>query len=180
MQLPKIRKNLLVQNLAGEVLVYDLSTNKSYCLNETAKTVFNACDGTKTFADIDLPENIIYLSLDELKKNNLIAGNYQSKYAGASRREVIKQIGFGSMIALPVISSLIAPQASHAASGCVNPGGAAAGQPVGTFGCSTGTTSSCATACNGTPVVKSQCCSGNVTATSGGSCGLANCCVCDA
>lgn len=39
---PNIRKNLLVQDLADEVLVYDHNTNKSYCLNSTARTVFNA------------------------------------------------------------------------------------------------------------------------------------------
>ena len=70
MNLPKIRENLIVQDLADEVLIYDQTTNKSYCLNETAKTVFNACDGKKVFADLNLPEDIIHLSLDELKNNN--------------------------------------------------------------------------------------------------------------
>ena len=117
MKLPKIRGNLLVQELSDEVLIYDQSTNKSYCLNETAKIVFNACDGNRTFADIKLPEDIIYLSLDELKKQDLI-DDYASPFAGMSRREVVKKIGLASMVVLPLISSIVAPVAARAASGC--------------------------------------------------------------
>lgn len=122
MKLPNIKENLLVQNLPDEILVFDVSTNKSYCLNETAKIVFNACDGVKTFNDVDLSEEIIYLSLDELKKNNLIQDNYGSPYSGINRREVIRKIGLASMIALPVISSLSLPTAAAASSLCVGNG----------------------------------------------------------
>ena len=116
MNLPKIRENLLVQNLNDEVLIYDKGTNKSYCLNSTARTVFNACDGKKTFADLNLPEEIIYLSLDKLKKSNLIASDYVSPFTGINRREVIRKAGLASMIALPIISSLVAPIAAGAQS----------------------------------------------------------------
>lgn len=178
MKLPKIRENLLVQELKDEVLLYDQTTSKSYCLNETAKIVFDACDGKKDFSNLNLPADIIYLSLDELKKHNLIQSDYVSPFGGMNRREVIKRVGLASMIALPVISSLVAPSAVQAASGCVNPSGAAAGQPAGAFGCSSNTTAQCAALCNNNATVRNTCCSGNATATAGGSCGLTNCCVC--
>lgn len=116
MNLPKIRENLLIQDLNDEVLVYDTKAHKSYCLNSTAKIVFNYCDGVQTFADIDLPEDVIYLALDELKNQNLIETNFVSPFAGINRREVIKKVGLASMVALPIIASLIAPTAANAAS----------------------------------------------------------------
>jgi hypothetical protein len=108
-KLPKIRENLLIQDLNEEVLIYDKATNKSYCLNETAKTVFNHCDGKKAFVDINLPEDIIYLSLDQLKKHNLLEDDYISPFVGMNRREVIRKVGMGTMVMLPVISALVAP-----------------------------------------------------------------------
>ena len=43
---PKARKeNLVVQESNGEVLIYDLDTNKAFCLNETSALVWQACDG---------------------------------------------------------------------------------------------------------------------------------------
>lgn len=122
MKLPKIKENLLVQNLPDEILVFDINANKSYCLNDTAKIVFNACDGVKTFNDVNLSEEIIYLSLDELKKNDLIQDDYGSPFAGMNRREVIRKIGIASMIALPVISSLSLPTAAAASSLCIGNG----------------------------------------------------------
>jgi hypothetical protein len=116
MKLPKIRENLLVQELNDEVLIYDQSTNKSYCLNETAKIVFEACDGAKTFADVKLPEDVIYLTLDELRKQDLIGSDYISPFAGLSRREAIRKVGTASLLAIPMVAVLIAPTAIAAAS----------------------------------------------------------------
>ena len=126
MKLPKARTDVLVQDLKDEVLIYDKNKNKSYCLNSTAKTVFNACDGTTTLEDLkhqsSLPDDVIYLSLDEIKRNDLIEESYVSPFAGVSRREVIKRVGLASMVALPVIFGLIAPTAANAQSGCVADG----------------------------------------------------------
>ena len=111
---------IVVQELGRELLVYDLTLHHACQLNETAATVFNACDGRQTFDDLKIKYNftdaIIYLALDELKKQNLLAGDYASPFAGMSRRAVIRQAGLASMIALPVISGLVAPQALQAAS----------------------------------------------------------------
>ena len=52
-QLPKAKTSeILVQELENELLVYDLKTNKAFCLNETSAIVFQLCDGTKTVAEI--------------------------------------------------------------------------------------------------------------------------------
>lgn len=121
MNLPKARTNdVLIQSLNDETLIYDLTTDKSYCLNSTSGTVFAACNGKMTFeqfkAQHNLPDEIVFLALDEFRKNNLLEEDYSSPFAGMSRREVIRRVGFASMIALPVISSLTVPSAVSAAS----------------------------------------------------------------
>lgn len=121
MQLPQTKsENVVVQHLKGEILIYDLTTNKAFCLNETAAKVFNCCDGQTSFAELkskyNFTDDMIYLALDDLKANGLIEDYASTHFAGMSRREVIKKVGIGTMIALPVISALVAPPAISAAS----------------------------------------------------------------
>jgi hypothetical protein len=116
------REDLVVQELDGEVLIYDLGVNKAFCLNETSAMVWQACDGKNSVADIGRKignDDIVWLALSQLKKERLIAHdpNRASKFDGMSRREVVRKIGLGSMIALPLVSSLVAPKAIHAQSG---------------------------------------------------------------
>jgi hypothetical protein len=128
---PKSRQdNLVVQELEGEVLIYDLQHTKAFCLNKTSALVWQSCDGSRTIAEIgdevgkqlnsQINEDVVWLALDQLSKENLITnkGELTNKFAGVSRREVIRKIGLGTMIALPVITSLVAPMAVHALSTC--------------------------------------------------------------
>ena len=136
---PKARsENLLVQDSTNELLVYDLITNKAFCLNETSALVWQNCDGKNTVTEIAktiehklghaIEPALIWLALDELQKENLLVGRVDAadKFDGLSRREVIRKVGLTSMIALPVISSLVAPQAFHAQT-CVGMGMAGPG-----------------------------------------------------
>lgn len=113
-------------------MIYDLSTNKAFCLNETSALVWQLCDGTRTVSEISeglskklnspANEDLVWLAIDQLKKENLIANKeeLENKFEGMSRREVIKKVGLGTMIALPVVAGMIAPNAVNAASTCVN------------------------------------------------------------
>ncbi len=136
---PKARsENLLVQDSTNELLVYDLITNKAFCLNETSALVWQNCDGKNTVTEIAktiehklghaIEPALIWLALDELQKENLLVGRVDAadKFDGLSRREVIRKVGLTSMIVLPVISSLVAPQAFHAQT-CVGMGMAGPG-----------------------------------------------------
>lgn len=137
MKLPQTRiDNIVVQNLPKEVLIYDLLTDKAFCLNETSAIVYNSCNGKTTFSRLKteskLTDDVIFLALDELKRADLLEkdADYNSPFAGMSRREVIRKVGLSSLIALPVISTLVAPTAANAQSGgiisfaCSNPGAA--------------------------------------------------------
>lgn len=130
-QKPLCRKdNIVVQELEGEVLVYDLSDNRAVCLNETSAMIWQACDGNKTPAEISqfiskklntsANEDLVWLALDQLKKENLIENGdaLPNHFAGMSRRDAIKRVGLTSLIALPVIMAVTSPAAAAAGSFC--------------------------------------------------------------
>jgi hypothetical protein len=132
---PLSRKDqVVVQNIDGEVLIYDLRDNKAFCLNETSAVVWQLCDGNKTVTQISKElgdklnspanEDLVWFAIDQLKKEKLIENSSEltSNFAGLSRREVIKRIGIGTAIALPIIASLVAPSAVFGQS-CIANGG---------------------------------------------------------
>lgn len=129
MKLPQARNtNIVEQELGKELLIYDLTANKAYQLNETSKVVFNACENGRSFDDLkrehQFSDELIYLALDALQKENLLGSNYEPRFTGPSRREVIRKVGLASLIALPVVVALVAPTAAIAASlncGCAAP-----------------------------------------------------------
>ncbi|MEZ5345978.1 MAG: PqqD family peptide modification chaperone [Pyrinomonadaceae bacterium] len=126
---PKSRNfDIVIQNVNDEVLIYDLNSNKAVCLNNTAALVFSLCDGKNTIRDIqssmsrslgiEVSQEIIFLAIDGLKKEDLLenTGEISFNFAGISRREVIRKIGFGSLVTLPIIASLTAPTSLDAQS----------------------------------------------------------------
>ncbi|MBA2334355.1 MAG: PqqD family protein [Blastocatellia bacterium] len=128
-QFPVARRNgLVVQEVPDEVLVYDLDSNKAHCLNKTAALVWKSCNGSNTISDISklveseaggsVSGDIVWLAIDQLSENGLLETQINSKFAGQSRREVIKKIGLASMVAIPVIASLVAPQNALAVGSC--------------------------------------------------------------
>ena len=127
MYLPNARTNEIIEQEAGsDLLIYDLRINKAYNLNETLKNVYYACCNQMTFDELKrqhkFTDDLIHFALDQLKANNLIEGEVRNLFAGLSRRDVIKRVGLGSMIAIPAIAGLIAPKAVNAQSGCVADG----------------------------------------------------------
>lgn len=127
MNLPKARTTEIIEQEAGdELMIYDLRTDKAYSLNETSKNVYQACDGKQTFEDLrsryKYTDDLIHFALDELTANNLIESYKSFYFAGINRRDVIRKVGMGSMIALPLIAGVIAPSAANAASGGFAPG----------------------------------------------------------
>lgn len=144
MNKPKSRtENIVVQEMNKEILIYDLKTNQAFCLNETSATIYQLCDGKNSVTEISqtlnkllkqpITEDVVWLALNDFKKDNLLeqSEQFEINFNGLNRRQIIKKIGFASMILLPVISSIVAPNAAMAASGCVNPGGVAPGNFIG-------------------------------------------------
>lgn len=148
-------ENIVMQELKEEVLICDVSTNRMFCLNKTAAEVWKLCNGNRSVRQIavalkpifkeDFSEDLILFTLEELASKNLLVGRFSpaNLFKGVSRREAVRRIGFASMVALPVISSLVLPSAVHAQSGtaCAE----LSGRPN---GCPCASDSECAGCCN--------------------------------
>jgi hypothetical protein len=126
--IPEARKEgLVVQELSGEVLVYDRERNKAHCLNSTAALVWEYCDGKTSVAQIaraiegeinaPVDEDVIWLGVEQLSKTHLLQerAKLPEHKSGLSRREVMKRIGLAAAVALPVVTSIMAPTAAQAA-----------------------------------------------------------------
>ena len=78
-------------------------------LNQTSAIVWQNCDGTKTVSEFGaflakelnnpINEDLIWLALDQLKKENLIENSkeLEIKFEGVSRREAVRKIGMASL-----------------------------------------------------------------------------------
>jgi hypothetical protein len=141
MQLPNARREgLIVEELAGETLVYDLGAHKAHSLNPTAALVWRCCDGVKTVEDaaealheeLQAPrsEDLVILALDRLRGAKLLADDAPAPSTEISRRSVMKKLALagGLVVILPVIHSIVAPTPAQAQT-CVNPGGFPPGTP---------------------------------------------------
>jgi hypothetical protein len=129
-QLPKARKaKLIVKELEGETLVYDLEADKAHCLNETAARIWKHCDGNNGVGEIaklvadetkaELDARIVWLALDQLEKFSLLEAvpERPAFLAGLNRRQLIRDAGLAAL-ALPVIMSIASPAPGQAASPC--------------------------------------------------------------
>ena len=151
--LPKMRKDdLVIKKLGAEVLVYDLKRDRALCLNETAALVWKQCDGRTTVGqaaerigarfNTDVDENIILLALDRLGKERLLcdpAGPPVPRN-GVSRRDLIRRLGVATAVALPLVTSIVAPTAAQTAT-CITNEVCAGRQQQSPGGC--GTTPCC-------------------------------------
>jgi hypothetical protein len=122
------KQGLVIQELPDEVLVYDLDRDRAHCLNETAALIWQRCDGRHTTAqiaqtlgrqfDCTVDEKIVWLALDQLGKNHLLDTQPAPPPAlmGMNRRTMVRALGVAAIIAVPVVTSIAAPDSIIAAS----------------------------------------------------------------
>lgn len=113
--------DLIVQEFKNETLIYNLQTNKAFCLNETSTLVWQACNGNRSVGEISrivteklhsfVSEDFIWLALDQLKRDDLLAAgdDFAINFNGLSRRDVIKKAGLATVVALPMVAQLLVP-----------------------------------------------------------------------
>ena len=129
----KSSKGIIVKELPDEVLVYDLDRDKAHCLNQSAAAIWERCDGRTTAAEIaravqektgaPVGEEIVWLALEALGRDRLLEERMEWPIAipRISRREAVRRIGIGAAIAIPLVTTIIAPtpaQASTCLSKC--------------------------------------------------------------
>jgi hypothetical protein len=125
---------IVILEVENETLVYDLRVKEAHCLNETAAFVWKNCDGRNSVTDISqlmekefkstITGDFVWLALDQLQERGLIADGHVARGPVTSRREMIKRVGMASVIAAPIIASVVAPSSAYASvsCACVNPG----------------------------------------------------------
>jgi hypothetical protein len=150
---PRARLDCLTREFGDEVLVYDRERNVGHCLNATAAAAWKLCDGKKNTSELaniltqrlatPVDESVVQLALEELSKARLLVET-EKPFRRTSRREAIRAIGIVGAIALPLVTSLVAPTPARAASCLAN------GQPcVSNVQCCTGRCGVSSGRCNG-------------------------------
>ncbi len=128
--LPLARTNaLVIQELPDETLVYDEERHKAHCLNRTAALVWKQCDGRTTVAQmgdrlgegVQIPagNELVMIALRQLEKAKLLAtpvAHLPAEVTALSRRQVMKTIGLVAAVALPLVTSILAPTPAQAGS----------------------------------------------------------------
>jgi hypothetical protein len=129
--LPTARKplaraeDLIIQDVEGEVLVYDELNARAHCLSVDAGRVWRACDGNKgpdaLAAELFMPADTVMRALAELEEKELLDagpelslnGHGHDHGNGATRREFgFKAAKVGAAVAAgPMIYSIVAPTA---------------------------------------------------------------------
>ena len=135
-EFPKARQEkLIVREFADEVLIYDKERQQAHCLNQTAALVWKHCDGRTPVAEISrrlakemgaggaaVDDQLVWHALSQFKRDHLLeeieapAGMLSAASGGLSRRKAIKALGLATIVAVPLVTSMIAPTAAQAAS----------------------------------------------------------------
>ena len=127
-QHPQARiRSLVVREVADEVLVYDLQRHQAHCLNRSAASIWQLCDGQTSVVEIarlvgqetkiTMDEAMIWLALDQLGKASLLEEPVPRPVGilRLRRRDAIRKIGLGTALMLPLVTSVVAPTAIMAA-----------------------------------------------------------------
>jgi hypothetical protein len=153
-KMPQARRaGLIIQEVDSEILIYDQDTNKAHCLNQTAAKVWKYCDGETTLAeacnslslDLETPvdEKLVWYAVDQFSKDNLLEKSIEPPafiIAGMNRRQMVRTLGLAAVIAVPLVTSIVAPTPAQAATCIVS------GQPC------TGGAQCCSGLCTGSPL----------------------------
>ncbi len=123
-------ENLLVEEVAGELVIYDTSTDRAHCLNESAAAIWRHCDGTRSveklanhlFPKLEPSDatQIVRVGIERLRRRRLINGaTVAGQPVDPSKRQMLKKIAILAAtagIVTPIVSSIIAPTPASAAS----------------------------------------------------------------
>ena len=111
-------KDLTIQHVGEETLIYDESRHLAFCLNRTSAAVWTRCDGTRNTsqiaadlrADFDRPvsNEIVEIALQQMQDHGLLEACQLSNAArpvpaSMSRRSMMSKAGAGAVAMLPMI-----------------------------------------------------------------------------
>lgn len=123
-----LQNDIIIQELADELLIYNTKTNRAHCLNQTARLIWDECDGAKTISEISravsrrtgakVGEDLIWFAVERFKQDGLLANADEVilPEVNYSRREAVRRVGLAAVVALPAVTSIVAPSAAMALS----------------------------------------------------------------
>jgi hypothetical protein len=142
---PRARSaGLTVEDLDGELIIYDTERQKAHSLNEGAAAVWRQCDGERSIEAIDRavaeqlgqPPNmdLVWQALRQLDHAGLLEPPPEAAVSVTSapsvRRRALRQIGWAALVGVPLVASIALP--STATAQVVGPAGTAG--PAGATG----------------------------------------------
>ena len=122
------RRGLVVKEVCHEVLVYDTESDRAHCLNEAAAQVWKLCDGRRDARaiaqamqeeqNVTVDEKVVLFALTQLGRDGLLEQQLVTPnvFRGMSRRQMMRTLGIATAVALPLVTSIVAPTAIQAAS----------------------------------------------------------------
>jgi hypothetical protein len=126
-RLPKARSsaNFVVEELDGEVLLYDQETHRAHCLTPIASRVWKMCeDGVDRVHAADIVAasgGDLEAVISELDRAGLLAAPRRARIDRSRRAMLGKTVAAAAVVvASPIIFSIVAPSVAEAASsvGC--------------------------------------------------------------
>ena len=112
---------MLVRELPEEILIYDLTRHKMFCLGKNASWVWRRCNGRRTARELaaslekelrrPVPEDVLALVLRRLSRARLLENPVERPPGEVSRRELLRTaaaIGGVSILALAVPTPMAA------------------------------------------------------------------------
>ena len=122
------KQGLVVKEVCNEILIYDTERDKAHCLNQSAALVWKYCDGRRDASSIarvmerelnvTIDEQVVWFALMQLEKDNLLETKLAppSLLAGMNRRQMMRTLGVATAVAVPLVTSIVAPTAVQAVS----------------------------------------------------------------
>ena len=120
------RDGLVIRELDGEILIYDLSSQKALCLNQVAGAVWKMSDGETSAREIagristqlgaTVDERTVWSAIDRLGRDHLL--QYCIPAPGRVTR---RQLAKAAAIAGPLVVALATPAAAQQRS-CIDSG----------------------------------------------------------
>ncbi len=172
-------EGLLIRELPGELVVYDLEEHRAHCLNRAAALVFERSDGETSVRELarilrrelgaPAEEGWVELALEKLGEAGLlqdVPDEPAGSGARSSRREMLRRAGLASAAALPIVLSILAPTPAMAAATCVVGDSGCSGRGFGTA-CNCGVPTDCQGVCS---------CNGSGSCCVNGDCGTFGAC----
>jgi Coenzyme PQQ synthesis protein D (PqqD) len=150
---PRARRHkLVIQEVADELLIYDQDRDKAHCLNQSAALIWRCCDGNTSVLEIsrklsrysngNAAERMVWHALNQLSCAQLLEEPLTPPAAiqlGMNRRQAVRALGLAAFVAVPLVTSIVAPTPAQAAT-CIPSGGMCTGSAQCCSGlCSAGT-----------------------------------------